>query len=220
MELLHLLPGASRKARSDVRTVKAVPDWAALGDRVHGVQFYEDDEVLIDLISRYVGTALVTGDSAIVIATRRHRDGVAQRLRKRGFDVAVAADQGRYVALDAARVLAKIMRDGKVDPVACDEHLGKALSAATKAADTARKRVVAFGEMVALLWADGQIDAAIRLEELWNQLAERHAFSLCCAYPMKGFTSSTHAAPFLKICAQHSHVFPAERRVRARAAAL
>jgi hypothetical protein len=82
---------------------------------------------------------------------------------------------------------------------------------ATKSA-RGRGRVAAFGEIVAILWAQGKIDEALQLEELWNKLAEKHAFSLCCAYPMKGFLGNPHAAPFLKICAQHSHVFPAERR--------
>ena len=65
--------------------------------------------------------------------------------------------------------------------------------------------------MVALLWAEGRIDAALQLEEMWNRLAEIYSFSLCCAYPMSGFLGNPHAAPFLKICAQHTHVFPAER---------
>jgi hypothetical protein len=222
MELLHINQTvARRKARSEVRTLKTITDWSALGDRLHAVQFYEADEVLVELISRFAGTALVTGDSAIVIATRKHREGVAQQLRKRGLDISVAEAQGRYIPLDAGRTVAKIMRDGKPDAVKCEEHLGRIIRAATKAADGGRQRVVAFGEMVALLWAQGKIEDAIRLEELWNGLSERYAFSLCCAYPMRGFTGSSHAAPFLKICAQHSHVFPVERRTaRAVAAAL
>ena len=221
MELLHIDQSRNRRASgNEIKTLRTLTDWSLLGDRVHGVQFYEDDQVLIDLVSRFVGTALVTGDSAVVIATRKHREGVAHRLRKRGLDVSIAEAQGRYIPLDAGRTLAKIMRGGKVDPVLFGDHIGKVLGAATEAAREGRQRVAAFGEMVALLWAEGKIDAAINLEELWNRLAEHHAFSLCCAYPMKGFAGSNHAAPFLKICAQHSHVFPAERRTRATAAAL
>src|SRR5258707_7134750 len=78
------------------------------------------------------------------------------------------------------------------------------------AAVSKESRVVAFGEMVALLWAEGNIDAAIRLEQLWNDLARRHAFSLHCAYPITGFHDKTHAAPFLKICSEHSAVIPGE----------
>ncbi|HEY4386628.1 MAG TPA: PAS domain S-box protein, partial [Ktedonobacteraceae bacterium] len=63
-----------------------------------------------------------------------------------------------------------------------------------------------FGEMVALLWAQGNRAAAIRLEDLWNELGQAYAFSLFCAYPMQGFGGSTHEAQFSQICQQHSQV--------------
>ena len=37
--------------------------------------------------------------------------------------------------------------------------------------------------MVALLWHQGNVAAAIELETLWNDLAEDRRFSLLCAYP-------------------------------------
>ena len=46
------------------------------------------------------------------------------------------------------------------------------------------RRVRAFGEMVALLWSEGNQAAAIRLEELWNELALSQTFCLFCAYSM------------------------------------
>src|ERR1043166_5358939 len=48
-------------------------------------------------------------------------------------------------------------------------------------------RLVAFGEMVALLWAEGKRDATIRLEEFWNELAEKYTFDLLCGYPIAVF---------------------------------
>jgi signal transduction histidine kinase len=64
--------------------------------------------------------------------------------------------------------------------------------------------------MVALLWIEGNADAAIRLEELWNDLARTHAFSLRCAYPMSSFCRGEHGDLLLKICAEHSVVIPGE----------
>ena len=37
-----------------------------------------------------------------------------------------------------------------------------------------------------------------------------HALSLCCAYPMNSFGSDADASLFLKVCAQHTPVLPAE----------
>jgi DcmR-like sensory protein len=73
------------------------------------------------------------------------------------------------------------------------------------------RRVVVFGSMVDVLCGKGQIDAAIRLEELWNEVARRRAFSLACGYRMSRFSNARHAAPFVRICSQHSHVFSAGR---------
>jgi hypothetical protein len=186
------------------------PDWTLLGQRDHAVQFYEHDNFLIELLSRYVGSALATGDSAIVVLTARHREALERRLRSRGLDVAVPLSQGRYRPLDAAETLAGFMRGGLIDQTAFNDTACPTIEDARAAAGGGRGRVAAFGEMVALLWSEGRIDAALQLEGMWNRLADIYSFSLCCAYPMNGFAGTPHAAPFLKICAQHTHVFPAE----------
>src|SRR5205085_11401316 len=68
-------------------------------------------------------------------------------------------------------------------------------------------RVAVFGEMVALLWAMGETQAAVHIEEIWNGMIRDGAVSLCCAYPMKGFAGQDDPASFLRVCAQHSHIF-------------
>jgi signal transduction histidine kinase len=176
----------------------------------HVVQFYSDDSFLLDALSKFVGTALGAGDAAIVIATPSHLDGLAQRLRARVLDVAKSARCGRYVVLDAADTLSKFMRDGQPDPELFLKIVGHAVARAGAAAEGKNPRVAAFGEMVALLWAEGNCDAAVKLEQLWNDLARTHSFSLRCAYPITGFCDETHAEPFLKICSEHSAVIPGE----------
>lgn len=213
MEPLHPKSvSEGRRSILDSRELRTLPDWTLVGERAHVVQFYEDDGLLVELLSRFVGAALVTGDVAIVVATERHRAALAERLRTRGLDLAVPLAERRYFPFDAAATLERFMRRGRLDPELFDELVDGLLADASKAAAGGRGRIAAFGEMVALLWAEGKIDAALQLEELWNKAADRYSFSLCCAYPMNGFLGNPHAAPFLKICAQHSHVFPAERR--------
>ena len=55
-------------------------------------------------------------------------------------------------------------------------------------AQIGERRVRAFGELVALMWARGQVAATVRLEFLWHQLCHKKSFSLFCAYPKAGFT--------------------------------
>jgi PAS domain S-box-containing protein len=105
------------------------------------------------------------------------------------------------------------MISGQADRERFTSVIGEVVERARKAVGREGARIAAFGEMVALLWAEGKREAAIGLEQLWNFLAETHAFSLQCAYPMKGFSHRDHSEPFLKICAEHSSVLPAESYV-------
>lgn len=178
--------------------------------RGHVVQFYSQDEFLLDELSRFIGTALGGGNSAIVIATKAHRDGLGQRLRVRGLDTITAIQQERYVLMDAAETLSKFMVNDFPEVTRFREFMGEVIAKATAASEGQHPQVVAFGEMVALLWAEGKGHAAIRLEELWNELAHTYAFSLHCAYPLSGFYQAEHAEPLLKICAEHSAVIPEE----------
>jgi PAS domain S-box-containing protein len=174
----------------------------------HVVRFYTEDNALIDTITPIVAVALQAGDAAVIIATRVHRDGLAQRLHSVGVDTASAAEQGRYVALDAEETLAKFMVEEWPNDARFADVIGEVIEQARKAAGGSHARVIAFGEMVALLWNRGRIEATLRLEQLWNELAKTHAFSLCCAYPMAPFDRREHSEPFQKICAEHSHVVP------------
>jgi hypothetical protein len=90
----------------------AAPQFRSHEQRAHTVQSYSEDEVLLDKVSRFIGTALGAGDAAIVIATPPHREGVARRLSQRGLDISRLASEGRFVALDAADTLSKITTEG------------------------------------------------------------------------------------------------------------
>ena len=172
----------------------------------HAVQFYERESYLLDSVTEYIGSALSTDSAGILIATAPHRDGIAQRLTAHGLDILGASAQGRYVALDARDTLSRFMVDGWPDPVRFDETVGTLLAKTSQRAP----RIHAFGEMVALLWAEGNSEAAIRLEELWNELGTRLPFSLLCAYPIESFHDTSHAKPFDEMNATHTQVIPAE----------
>jgi len=172
----------------------------------HFVQLYTDDGFLLDILSRFIGGALAVGDGAVVIATKAHQDGLAHRLKERGIDTGKAVSQRRYVLLDASETLPRFMLDGSVDENRFNNVIGDVLTRVRKAAENPESRVAVFGELVALLWADGKPLEALRVEELWNRLAQKHSFSLLCAYPITGVKDERHIEPFLKMCAQHSNV--------------
>src|SRR5882672_11203734 len=103
----------TKRASAKANPLPFVPvsDWSAVGHRGHGVQFYATDDHLIELLARYIGTALVTCEVGLVVATKKHRLALEKRLRACGFDVAIARRQGRYIAPDVTHTLRRLMRD-------------------------------------------------------------------------------------------------------------
>lgn len=181
-------------------------DWSVMTDGAHFVQFYEEDAYLLDAVGDYIGAALRAGEAGIVITTKLHRDGIEQRLRLAGLDVDAAHAGGQYVVHDAFETLAHFLVDGVPDPDRFTEVIGEIITTAARS----HSRVRIFGAMVALLVADGNYDATLQLERLWNELQRQLPFSLFCAYPMDHAGGEALVDLFNAINAAHTHVIPAE----------
>jgi signal transduction histidine kinase len=184
--------------------------WSQQGKHPHGVQFYSQDKFLLEELSEYVGNALRAGDAAVVIATEQHCDGLLPGLMAQGLDIAALLDAGRFVSIDAKQVLAAFMLDGWPHEGRFKDVVGGIVAKAVHCAGGVPPRAAIFGEMVALLWAEGKTEASIRLEQLWNELARTEPFSLFCAYPMSGFNREEDLGLLLKVCNEHSVVIPTE----------
>ncbi|MCM5682948.1 ATP-binding protein [Schlegelella sp. S2-27] len=184
----------------------AAPHAADLGS--HLVQFYEDDGFIVEEVAEFLDGALRSGDAAILIATPDHRAALMRRLQSFG---GAGSRQpwypGELISLDARETLALFMVGDRPEEALFQATVG---SVVARAAQGGARAVRAFGEMVALLYADGKPEAALQLEELWNGLAKHHTFSLLCAYPINLFASSDHAEAFRHVCAAHTRVRPAE----------
>src|SRR5918993_2980734 len=181
--------------------------WSEMREGDHFVQFYEADEFLTDSLSGWVSAGHEAGEACGVVAARERREGLEQRLRAGGLDVDALEASGRYVAFDAAELLSRLMVDGMPEPGRCVGIIGDIIARAA----SGNRRVRVFGEMVALLCAEGNYEGAVRLEGLWNEVRATHAFQLFCAYPLSGFGGGeAHAEPLSRVCAGHSRVIPAE----------
>ncbi len=175
--------------------------WEGLETCEHAVQIYGDETIFMDALEGFVGSGLRKGEGVILIATANHLHILEKRLRGSWLDIDRARWEERYVAVLAQETLGKFMRNGKPD---------EALFTQTAAALLARargneRRVRAFGEMVAILWAEGNAGAAIQLENLWSKLQAVEKFPLFCAYPRAGFTQDASAS-INHVCSTHSKV--------------
>src|SRR5580692_11594243 len=172
----------------------------------HVAYFYQESDSLLEALSSFIGGALGAGNAALVITTKMHREGLLHRLTARGLDIPKATNEGRYLELDAAELLSKIMVEGMPDSGRFETIVGGAIVRTKARAKTARPEIAAFGEMVSLLWTEGKVEAAIRLEQLWNELATKLAFSLRCAYPVGHFNGENNSQPLMRVCAEHSAI--------------
>lgn len=167
----------------------------------HAVLFYFRDDELAARVSEYLLEAIRGDGVAIVIATRAHRYAIAAALGRAGIDVAACQAAGRYVALDAAETMGKFTVAGWPSPASFWQVISPIVA---RAAET-RAPVRAFGEMVALLWDSGQVNAAIEVEAMWNEMAAQYPFSLLCAYPLQSVSGDQHRDSLAEVCRVHSN---------------
>ncbi len=173
------------------------------GGAGHFVRFYDEDSRLLEEVADFIDGALCTGGVGIVIATADRIAGLRQRLAGLGsLGDEACWFSGELITLDAEDALAQFMIDGWPDERRFDDTIGKVV----RDACVKGKAVNAFGEMVAVLCAQGMYDAAVRLEQMWNALREKCTFSLFCAYPWHLFPTNELAGAFQRVCAEHDHV--------------
>jgi hypothetical protein len=173
----------------------------------HVVQFYGHDGELADGVVPYLAEAIGVGGAAVVIATPAHRAAFRDGLARLGIDVA-AAESGRgpsggsLVLLDAGEAADALVVDGSVAAHRFDKVIGDLIHDVAAGGRVVR----AYGEIVAELWAAGNITAALELEELWNGLRQDVDFSLYCAYPLTVMEAGGDVLAVHEVCRQHSAV--------------
>jgi CheY-like chemotaxis protein len=192
---------------SSIKGYKPAQVLATKAPHRHEVLFYPDDAVFLDSCTRFITAALGAGDVAAVVATESHRDSLFERLKAEGLDVDTEIKHGRYISLDVAKTLSTFMVNDMPDWERFFEVVGGLVSGAAKAGKGEHSRVAMWGECGPLLWAEGKVDAAIRLEQLLNQLATIYEFDLLCAYALSSFHGEEDEHVFQSICAEHSAVY-------------
>lgn len=175
----------------------------------HIVQFYDSDAFLAERVVEFVRGGLRNSEPVVVVATAEHRELICRQLAAERVDVTQESALGHLTLLDARETLATFMVDGMPDWQRFKEQAATILGRFSDA-----PRIRAYGEMVDVLWREGQSQAALQLEELWNVLAQTYPIALLCGYTMSNFPCQTDAARFDRVCAAHSHVLPTEAYAR------
>jgi len=119
----------------------------------HALSFYADDAELVATIAAFFADGFAAGETITLVATPEHRSALEHALLRLGVPHRQLRDPARYRPFDAAEVLHELMPHGEL----VEEQFHARV---TTMLGPGRTRI--FGEMVALLWADGDVASAIR----------------------------------------------------------
>ena len=170
----------------------------------HSVILYGSDEPrLIDHVVNFLYENLAQDYPVLVVATQSHRQAFSAALRAKGVDPAAASRAGLLVYHDALTVLGEILVDGRVERRVFDRIVCESVRNLRM-----RGPLRIYGEMVGVLWAQGQGDTAIELEALWNRFRMRVDFELLCGYQIDIFGSAFAINSIDGIIRAHGEVSP------------
>jgi hypothetical protein len=185
------------------------------GPTGHIVQLYQEADFYGEAISHFAAEGIVRGESIIIVATRPNWANISGRLIRKGFSLEDLFRQGQLVMLDAEQTLPKFLVGGMPDA-----KIFKPLARAT--IDRARAggkfpRVRWWGEMVNLLYVDGNQSGSTRLEELFDEVAHEQSIAIFCSFLMDKYDPSIYDHAFGDVCRTHAQVIPTENYAMHRA---
>lgn len=172
----------------------------------HKLQVYSDDGSFLDGFARFIAGGLNAGNAVVVLATEEHREGIDEKLETQGFDLDILVKSGGYIPFDVAETLSSFMVDNEPDPNQFKNIVTSLVDTASKAPNGAARRVFACGECAPSLWRQGKLDAALRVEELWDEASHKFGLNTLCGYISRGLQGEREQGIFQRICAVHSDV--------------
>ncbi|HYG15139.1 MAG TPA: MEDS domain-containing protein [Bacteroidia bacterium] len=195
----------------DKKWLKTTPEifWAEVAPCDHILQIYENDESIVAALSQFIISGFETNESVVIVATYEHLVTLDALLLIKGYNLQELKNKSRYLTFEANDLLSKFMVDGWPD----EGLFFKAVTEIIKKVKNNNK-VRVYGEMVAILWAQGHSGATVRLEHLWTKLCRQEEFMLFCAYPKIGFTQDITTS-INHICSAHNKMISGEVNVDA-----
>ena len=161
---------------------------------LHVVQFYEDDEFLVEFLVNFVQAGLQSNETVIIFATAQHGQMLRHALTR--DDLCNA----HLTFFDATTVLSELMMQDWPDHSVFMQVVGRPIQEACH-----RGRVRVYGEMVTVLWERGLYQEALSLEGLWNTLQLTQSFTLLHAYPHMPYACTPGADPVMMLAIYHAH---------------
>ena len=167
----------------------------------HFVQLCDSRESLSAAAAEFMIARHAAGDCLLIVARESNCVAIQRILAARGVDVGAATASGRLVVLNAVATLAKLSLNGQPHGPSFQTVI-----AAPVRALAAKGSLSIYGEMVDMLAESDDVDAALALEGMWNDLASRQAFRLMCGYSAAHFVARRAESRLRDVCAAHAQV--------------
>jgi DNA-binding NarL/FixJ family response regulator len=174
----------------------------------HEAGFYADDAAALDRYARFIELALKAGKAVILVDVEARRRALDRMLKARGLDIDLAVKEGRYLPVEPADFLSEVMVDGWPDGARFWASGTAQVLKAARASKGGRAGVAACGACAGLLAREGKLDAALRLEQLWDELATAYNVDILCIYSRAILDRDEDGRVFRSISAEHTAVHP------------
>ena len=167
----------------------------------HVVYPYTDESLVGQAVCLFASAGLRDSEAVILIMTADHCEPIKLRLQVEGFNVEAYERSGQLICVTTEDLLAGFMADGELNEDLFRSTIGHFIARAKASVGNGHPaKVRVFGEMVSQL-RSVDLTATTRLEELWNDVIDRHSVALLCTYALH------HADDHIprSLIALHSH---------------
>jgi MEDS: MEthanogen/methylotroph, DcmR Sensory domain len=150
----------------------------------HIVYPYTDENLVGQAVCLFASAGLRDGDGVILIMTAAHCEPIKLRLQIEGFNVEHYERSGQLTFVTTDYLLGTFMASGTLDEEMFKSTIGDLIDRARAAVHNGhRGKVRIFGEMVSQLRTT-DLTVTTRMEELWNEVIDKHSVSLLCTYAL------------------------------------
>jgi MEDS: MEthanogen/methylotroph, DcmR Sensory domain len=170
--------------------------------RFHAAHFFRDEDALAALVADFLIDGFTASQPAVVIASQRHLDRILEKLHEHSLDIDRLEAEHRLFSVEAETLLATIMSGGLPDAARVRAEVIPLIEQAC--AGRADCTVRLYGDLVNLLWNEGETGAALVLEEIWNDLTRERDVAVLCGYAMAGLYKRTAAPDY--VLRFHTHL--------------
>jgi len=173
----------------------------------HIVQLYQHESDLERAVATYAFQAAEHDDAVLFVATRDHADTFRRGLAAQGMDVEAAAARGQLVFVHVEDIMPRFMRGAMPDATTFKTVVNDLLDSIQR--DGRFRHVYVFGEIVNVLWQQGNRDGTLLVEQLWGELQQARPFTLYCGFQVDRPPLQLLNGPMHDVLATHSAVVSA-----------